>query len=169
MEDAHRRFIRISLHRMCDHYVPKLDAALHALSTEDVWRAESGHANSIGGIVLHIGEHVQRHIDRYSNLGHAAAGGIENYFPDEGIELNELRGRTMKTFGEWKRLISRYVAGELDVERLDMADVYHLVEHIGYHLGQIIDRAQRLSGARFQFMQGGINERNLMKLLANEK
>ncbi|WCF06027.1 DinB family protein [Paenibacillus thiaminolyticus] len=169
MENAHRRFIRISLHRMCDHYVPKLDAALHALSTEDVWRTESGHANSIGGIVLHIGEHVQRHIERYSNLGHAAAGGIENYFPDEGIEVNELRGRTAKTFGEWKRLISRYVAGELDVERLDMADVYHLVEHTGYHLGQIIDRAQRLSGARFQFMQGGINERNLMKLLANEK
>lgn len=169
MEDAHRRFIRISLHRMCDHYAPKLDAALRSLSTEDVWLKESGHANSIGGIVLHIGEHVQRHIDRYSYLGPIATGGIESYFPDERIDVTELRSRTEKTFGEWKRLISRHLEGEFDVERLDMADVYHLVEHTGYHLGQIIDRAQRLSGMRFQFMQGGINERNLKKLLEHEK
>lgn len=99
MEDAHRRFIRISLHRMCDHYAPKLDAALRSLSTEDVWLKESGHANSIGGIALHIGEHVQRHIDRYSYLGPIAAGGIENHFPDEGIDVTELRSRTAKTFG----------------------------------------------------------------------
>ncbi|MBG9792432.1 hypothetical protein ABD76_07955 [Paenibacillus dendritiformis] len=169
MEDAHQRFIRISLHRMCDHYAPKLDSALHSLSTENVWHKESGQANSIGGIVLHIGEHIRRHIDRYSNHGHAAAGGIENFFPGECIEVNVLRSRTVKTFGEWKRLISRHLAGEFAVERLDTADIYHLVEHTGYHLGQIIDRAQRLSGLSFQFMQRGINERNLKKLLEDEK
>ncbi|NKI22513.1 hypothetical protein HFN20_15025 [Paenibacillus dendritiformis] len=169
MEDAYRRFIRISVHRMCDHYAPKLDMALESLSSEDVWRKESGQANSIGGIVLHIGEHIRRHNDRYSIHGHAAAGGIENFFPDECIEVNILRSRTAETFGEWKRLISRHLAGEVAVERLDMADVYHLVEHTGYHLGQIIDRAQRLSGLRFQFMQRGINERHLKKLLEDEK
>ncbi|MFT9369377.1 MULTISPECIES: hypothetical protein [Paenibacillus] len=44
---------------------------------------------------------------------------------------------------------------------INMYDVYHVVEHTAYHLGQIIDRVQRLAGHRFQFVQTGLNEKAL--------
>lgn len=43
----------------------------------------------------------------------------------------------------------------------DMHHLFHIVEHTGYHLGQVVDRVQRTTGARFQFCQNGLNERNL--------
>jgi hypothetical protein len=50
-----------------------------------------------------------------------------------------------------------------------MNDIYHLVEHTGYHLGQIVDRTQRINKTLFQFVQNGINEKNLKKLLEDEE
>lgn len=49
--------------------------------------------------------------------------------------------------------MGRYMSGEFDLADLDRYDIYHLVEHTGYHLGQIIDRTQRMSHTLFQFVQ----------------
>ncbi|MBY6273477.1 MAG: hypothetical protein CW346_14870, partial [Bacillaceae bacterium] len=46
-------------------------------------------------------------------------------------------------------------------DEIDMHSLYHLVEHTGYHLGQIVDRAKRMTKKSFNFCQNGINERNL--------
>ncbi|WP_231887401.1 hypothetical protein [Paenibacillus jamilae] len=40
-----------------------------------------------------------------------------------------------------------------------------MVEHTAYHLGQIIDRVQRLAGHRFQFVQTGLNEKALRAIV----
>lgn len=45
---------------------------------------------------------------------------------------------------------------------------YHVVEHTSYHLGKVIDRAQRKTGAVFQFVQNGLNERNLRGIVEDE-
>jgi hypothetical protein len=58
-----------------------------------------------------------------------------------------------------------YIEGHKDEKNLNMHDIYHLVEHTGYHLGQIIDRIQRLMDRNFQFVQNGINERSLKDLI----
>lgn len=49
-----------------------------------------------------------------------------------------------------------------------MYDIYHLIEHTGYHLGQVVDRVQRITGKRFQFVQNGINEKTLKKYINTE-
>jgi len=43
--------------------------------------------------------------------------------------------------------------------------MYHLVEHTGYHVGQIVDRTKRLKGKRFDFVKEGIHEQRLKEQL----
>lgn len=158
-------FTRISIFRMCEHYLPKLKIALDRVETEVLWRHEKETLNSIGGIVLHVGQHIQRHIIRYSNSG-KVEGGIENYFPDEAAtSLSDLIQLITERFSSWREVMIGYTEGNKDEKNLDMFDIYHLVEHTGYHLGQIIDRVQRLTDRNFQFVQNGINERSLKSFL----
>jgi hypothetical protein len=158
-------FIRISIFRMCEHYLPKLKIALDAVDKEVLWKHEIETLNSIGGIVLHIGQHIQRHVMRYSNNG-KVEGGIEDYFPDEtSLSSSDLIQIITDRFNTWREVMTDYLEGNRDQEKLDMFDIYHLVEHTGYHLAQIIDRVQRLTDKRFQFVQNGINERSLKELI----
>jgi hypothetical protein len=121
--------------------------------------------NSIGGIVLHIGQHIKRHVIRYSNSG-KVEGGIENYFPDEvATSSTDLIQFITERFNSWGEVMTDYTEGIKDEKNIDMFDIYHLVEHTGYHLGQIIDRIQRLMDRNFQFVQNGINERSLKDLI----
>ena len=44
--------------------------------------------NSIGGIILHICEHIQRNTSRYKNPNIVFEKGIEEYFPVSDNVLN---------------------------------------------------------------------------------
>jgi hypothetical protein len=164
MNETFKLFLQISTNRMCEHYLPKLVKSLEVLEHKDLWKHESEHLNSIGGIVLHIGEHINRHIKRYSQQ-ETKPGGIESHFPDEDIEPSELIVRISNEFMDWKQLMNQYFNKERDCNILDMNDIYHLVEHTSYHLGQIVDRIQRIVQIKFQFVQNGINEKNLKDTL----
>jgi hypothetical protein len=158
-------FTRISVFRMCENYLPKLKITLDGVDKEVLWKHEKESLNSIGGIVLHVGQHIQRHVIRYSNNG-KVEGGIENYFPDEvATSSTDLIQFITERFNSWREVMTDYTEGNKDEKNLDMFDIYHLVEHTGYHLGQIIDRIQRLMDRNFQFVQNGINERSLKDLI----
>jgi hypothetical protein len=75
-------FLEISQRRMIDHYLPKLVRALESLNKEQLWLKENEKLNSIGSIVLHIGEHVNRHIVRLSKPNAFFLQGIEEHFPN---------------------------------------------------------------------------------------
>ncbi len=150
-------FLKISLHRMCDHYLPKLLAAIR-----------SENLNSIGGIALHLCEHVRRNA-LYLREGDASfSRGIEEHFPHLPLSPEKVAARAEQAFGEWRRSMEarlRKTGSGCHPEQAkpedEMHRVYHLVEHTGYHLGQIVDRAKRFSGRSFRFVQGGLNERKL--------
>lgn len=148
---------------MADHYLPKLTQCLQIIDTNDLWKKDD-HQNSIGGITLHICEHVNRHIGRYfkpekneNNIG------IENYFPDYGMQPSELNEIVKTIYNTWKDGMENLIKTE--EKDIDMHSFYHLVEHTGYHLGQIIDRVQRITGKPFSFCQNGINEKSLKDLI----
>jgi hypothetical protein len=150
----------ISKYRMISHYFPKLKSCLEHLSNESIWLKESEDSNSIGGIVLHLIEHINRNTARLRDRNVIFYQGIEKHFPD----IN--RDRTM-IFEELDRSFIDFgtAMDNIDSDQIDTYNIYHLVEHTGYHLGQIIDRAQRLTGIRFQFVQNGINEKELKKII----
>lgn len=71
---------KITYHRMQDHYLPKLIQVISFVSEEDLWK-QGDSVNSIGGIILHICEHIQRNTSRYKNPNIVFEKGIEEYFP----------------------------------------------------------------------------------------
>lgn len=151
-------FLKITRFRMIDHYLPKLVQCLEVVPHEDLWH-KGKNENSIGGIVLHICEHINRHIERYFTLEKVEhKTGIEHYFPDSSMTSTELIGRIKNTFAEWEEGMNNLIGSHQIA--VDMHSFYHLVEHIAYHLGQVVDRAQRITGKPFNFVQNGIHEKS---------
>ncbi|MCM3735264.1 hypothetical protein M3215_05385 [Bacillus cytotoxicus] len=152
---------QITYHRICDHYFPKLLQAIHCLNTEELWKQEM---NSIGGIALHICEHVKRNTARYSNPDIKFEEGIEEYFPRLEITSYDLCLMIKEIFDNWKRAFTKAVKRNTEI---DMHSLLHLVEHTAYHVGQVVDRVKRIRGMQFGFCQKGLNERNLRKTIEN--
>lgn len=101
-------FTRISIFRMCEYYLPKFKIALDSVDKDILWKHEKDTPHSIGGIVLHIGQHIQRHVIRYSNSG-KVENGIENYFPDEvAISSIELIQFITERFNTWREVMNDY-------------------------------------------------------------
>ncbi|MEI4831597.1 hypothetical protein WAX78_19400 [Bacillus sp. FJAT-53711] len=157
---------KITYHRMYDHYLPKLLQTIQVLHTEELWEQEKG-MNSIGGIVLHICEHIKRNTARYANPDIKFEEGIEEYFPHLDISSNPLCSIIEETFANWKRAFAKAVNSKNKIE-IDIHSLFHLVEHTGYHLGQVVDRVKRIRGTKFDFCQKGLNERNLKDMIEND-
>jgi hypothetical protein len=165
-DQSENLFLKITLHRIKDHYLPKLTQAIQSINSEELWKKDKKQ-NSIGGITLHIAEHVNRHINRYFEpikIEHSA--GIETYFPDSNMTPTELLQVVKNIFAKWKSGMEHLIISES--QNFDMHSFYHLVEHTGYHLGQIVDRVQSLNDKSFDFCQNGINEKNLRKIIEEE-
>ncbi|HDX9590631.1 TPA: hypothetical protein ROX98_003681 [Bacillus pseudomycoides] len=153
---------KITYHRMYDHYRLKLLQAIECLNTEELWKQEM---NSIGGIALHICEHIKRNTARYSNPDIKFEEGIEAYFPRLEITSYDLCLMIKETFDNWKRAFTKAVKRNAEI---DIHSLLHLVEHTGYHLGQVVDRVKRIKGKRFDFCQKGLNERNLRDMIEDD-
>ncbi|HDR7710320.1 TPA: hypothetical protein QCX89_002282 [Bacillus cereus] len=148
---------KISYHRMQDHYLPKLVQAIRLVSEEDLWKKETS-VNSIGGIVLHICEHLQRNTRRYKDPNTVFENGIEEYFPVKQISSEALLKTVEEIFDEWGKA---YIQVWEEKRHIDLQSLLHLVEHTSYHLGQVVDRTKSIKGQQFNFCQNGINEKNL--------
>ncbi|WP_233698068.1 DinB family protein [Paenibacillus profundus] len=162
-ENTFRLFHVISVCRMVNHYLPKVKISLEQLKHEEIWKQDSENAASIGGIVLHIMEHVKRNTLRLIEVNATFEQGIEDYFPYPHLDKQRMLQQLDNAFAEWKHAMDTTAQ-----EKIDMYNVYHLVEHTGYHVGQIFDRAQRMTGCRFQFVQNGINEKALRESVEEE-
>lgn len=157
-------FIKISQQRMYNHYLPKLIESVRQLNLEALWYKEIESLNSIGGIIIHICEHIKRNSIRFSNQKHISFNkGIEEHFPNLNLPPEELRKLVEETFNEFNLVMQKLVNNT--PQEIDMHSLYHLVEHTGYHLGQIVDRSKRITGTAFNFCQNGINEKNLKALI----
>ena len=148
---------KITYHRMQDHNLPKLIQAISFVSEEDLWK-QGDSVNSIGGIVLHICEHIQRNTSRYKNPNIVFEKGIEEYFPVKRQRTELLLQYVEEVFDEWGKT---YIQACGEKRHIDLHSLLHLVEHTSYHLGQVVDRTKSIKGQQFNFCQNGINEKNL--------
>ncbi|MGG0301425.1 hypothetical protein ABEY59_13065 [Bacillus albus] len=148
---------KITYHRMIDHYLPKLVQAIRFISEDELWK-EGDSVNSIGGIVLHICEHIQRNTSRYKDPNIVFEKGIDEYFPVKKQRTEVLLQYVKEVFGEWG---TAYIQAWVEKRHIDLHSLLHLVEHTSYHLGQVVDRTKSIKGQQFNFCQNGINEKNL--------
>ncbi|MCL6603673.1 MAG: DinB family protein [Paenibacillus sp.] len=155
-------FRTVSMHRMVNHYLPKFLICLESLDNQMIWDCGDyeNEMNNIGGITFHIIEQVTRNTLRLSNPDLKFDKGIENYFPNMNEGKDQLISGLNLTFSKFRTTLET-----VEPDHIDLFNLYHLVEHTSYHLGQIIDRAQRLTGIQYQFVQNGLNEKELRALV----
>lgn len=156
---------KITYHRMKDHYLPKLVQAIRFVSEDELWK-EGASVNSIGGIVLHICEHIQRNTSRYKDPNIVFEKGIEEYFPVKRQRTEVLLKNVEEVFDEWGKA---YIQACEEKGHIDLHSLLHLVEHTSYHLGQVVDRTKFIKGRQFNFCQNGINEKNLKTRVETSK
>ncbi|HDR7968188.1 MULTISPECIES: DinB family protein [Bacillus cereus group] len=148
---------KISYYRMQDYYLPKLVQAIQFVSEDNLWK-QGESVNSIGGIVLHICEHILRNTSRYKDPNIVFEKGIEEYFPTKRQRTEVLTKTVEEIFDEWGKA---FIQAFAEKGHIDLHSLLHLVEHTSYHLGQIVDRTKSIKGQQFNFCQNGINEKNL--------
>ncbi|WP_046213538.1 hypothetical protein [Paenibacillus wulumuqiensis] len=157
-------FLKISQQRMHNHYLPKLLYCIDQLEPHMLWNKPTSTTNSIGGITLHIVEHVNRNSIRFAQQDHPGfTTGIEDHFPDTNLSPEELKEQVHNAFDTFYSVMNTLITRHSD--DIDMHSLYHLVEHTGYHLGQIVDRTKIAVNQLLNFCQDGINEKNLRTLI----
>ncbi|AUS25648.1 DUF1572 family protein [Paenibacillus polymyxa] len=158
MNSSMHEFKIISKHRMYDQYLVKLRACIQLLDETMLWGTGEAEQNSIGGIVHHIMVHVRRNAVKLMDPTITYKQGMEDSFKPSVQNKEQLMEEVEDAF-------SSFCAALDNTGDINMYDVYHVVEHTAYHLGQIIDRVQRLASHRFQFVQTGLNEKALRAIV----
>ncbi|MCL6458306.1 MAG: hypothetical protein K6T85_09900 [Gorillibacterium sp.] len=154
-------FLKITLHRLCDLYLNKLKYAIVPLKQEQLWHEAYPNSNSIGGIMLHVCEHINRSSLRLTNQQELLKEGFELYFPNLELTPEQVLHRMEIELDAWRSIMNRYLNEELTFTVEHIHELSHLVEHAGYHIGQVIDRIQAQTGVHFEFYKKGLNERFL--------
>lgn len=162
MNDPLTLTVTICKHRMVSHYLPKLLFCVEGMSDHFLWLKQE-QQNSVGGIVLHVLEHVRRNALRLLDPSVSFDKGIEQFFPEHNFTANDLSEKAKNEFQHFKEAIE-----SADMTSIDIHSLLHLVEHTGYHLGQIVQRCQSLTNRQFQFCQNGINEKALKEQIERD-
>lgn len=160
-------FILISQQRMCSHYLPKLEACLEQLDETQLWDIPHSSVNSIGGIVLHTSKLIELYVEiELLNIPSVNNNGIEDYFPSEGFTKKEVSAYIKQVFSLFENELENALTRTK--QDINIGKLYHVVEHTGYHLGQIVDRTKLITQASFQFCQNGVNEKSLLHAISDK-
>ena len=138
-------FLRNSHQLIAKHNLPHIVECLQNLSEDEIWWRPNSASNSAGNIVLHLCGNVRQWI--ISGLGGAEdKRERDREFAERGpIPRQALVTQLRRTIRDACRVIGRLSDDSLSrkyeiqgyhVTGLDAA--YHVVEHFGYHTGQII-------------------------------
>lgn len=136
--DASRVFLR-------DDYLPKLLRCVNQMSDEDLWWRPNEVSNSVGNLVLHLCGNVKQWI--VSSIGGAEfKRDRDGEFAARGpVAKGELIKNLRTALEEVDAVLARLDTGRflerITVQKYEvsvMQAVYHVVEHFGYHLGQIL-------------------------------
>lgn len=146
-------FLAQSREYLTGHYLPKILAALDNLSEEDLWWRPNEASNSAGNLLLHLAGNIRQWIVN-------GVGGV----PGERDRAGEFATRDPRPRTELVALLTAVVfeadaviaetAPELlggrvhiqgrEVTRLEA--IYHVVEHLALHAGQILYIAKLRTG-----------------------
>jgi hypothetical protein len=157
---AGREFIAFSVHTLREHYLPKVREAVEQLEEPEIWLRAGNASNSVGNILLHMAGNLRQHIisgvggkpdERNRPLEFAARGGVPKELLLQTLEdtVREacavLEAFDVKLLGE-ARIIQKNKV-------ILLGDIYHVVEHFAYHVGQIIYAVKAVKDKGFNWYQ----------------
>jgi uncharacterized damage-inducible protein DinB len=146
-----------------ERYLPRIVACLRMLPEKEIWWRPNSASNSVGNLVLHLSGNVRQWIvsglggapdRRNRNLEFAELGPIPRRMLIELLE--ETVGNACKALGHLQPadLARQYRIQGFRVS--GMVALSHVVEHFGYHTGQIIflTKMQRSEDLGFTHLPG---------------
>ena len=151
-------FIEASRVFLRDDYLPKLLHCVEKMSDSDLWWRPNEVSNSAGNLILHLCGNMRQWIvssiggvefNRDRNAEFAARGPVPRAqlvaSLKQAIEEVDAVLASLKS----ERLLERFKVQKYEVSTLQA--VYHVVEHFGYHLGQILYIYKMRSGSDPRF------------------
>lgn len=139
--------------RYFEQYLRRIGVCVALLSEKQVWWRPNESCNSVGNLLLHLGGNLSQWV--LATLGGEACERqrAEEFRAREGAPKDELLAR----LGAVVEKVRAVVAG-LDAAALERAHhvqgydtdglgvVFHVVEHMSYHTGQIVAATKQLTG-----------------------
>ena len=138
-------FIEASRVFLREDYLPKLLHCVEQLSDDDLWWRPNEVSNSIGNLVLHLCGNIRQWVvasiggvdfNRDRDAEFAARGPV----PKADL-MADLKRAVLEVDDVLARLESSRLLDRLRIQTYEVSTlqaVYHVVEHFGYHLGQIL-------------------------------
>jgi uncharacterized damage-inducible protein DinB len=147
-----QRFLELSANYLGE-YAGKIRGSAQGLSEEQVWWRPNEASNSVGNLLLHL-------CGNLSEWVLAALGGVayarqrdREFSAREGPGKAELLARLEEVVASSQVVVRNLPAAELSARRrirdsdVDGVEaVYHALEHMSYHTGQIAFIAKQVSG-----------------------
>jgi uncharacterized damage-inducible protein DinB len=144
MSDPAAAFLAQSREYLTGHYLPKILAAVEPLSDEDLWWRPNEASTSVGNILLHLAGNIRQWI--VSGLGGAPDDRVRaaEFSRREPLPRGELLARFTEAVLEAEGVLARTGPGSLGDRRpvqgrevTVLEAVYHVVEHLAMHAGQV--------------------------------
>lgn len=149
------RFLDASRTYLLDEYLPRIRLCCAPLTDADIWWRPAEGSNSIGNLILHIEGNARQWL--IGGVGRRAAARDRDgeFAAAGGYNRDELLARLTATLLEIDRVLAGLTEASLDEPRLIQGAsttvfdaIYHVVEHVSMHTGQIIQLAKwRAPGA----------------------
>jgi uncharacterized damage-inducible protein DinB len=141
-----------------DEYLGRIEICLGKLNADQIWVRGGENENAIGNLVLHLAGNVRQWI--ISSLGgnpdHRDRDG--EFDARGGIHATDLSSRLRETVegaaAVIRRLTTEQLTGSYRIQGYDVSGVeavLHVVEHFGYHAGQIVFATKMLTGTDLGF------------------
>jgi uncharacterized damage-inducible protein DinB len=147
-----QRFLDLSAGYLAT-YLEKIRASVQGLSQVQLWWRPNEASNSVGNLVLHLCGNLSEWI--LASLGGVAYERQRDreFSAREGPDRTQLLARLAEVVGSCQEVIRR-VSGAQLAERRSIRSrdvdgvqaIYHAVEHMAYHTGQIAFVAKQLGG-----------------------
>jgi uncharacterized damage-inducible protein DinB len=134
---------------LLDEYLPKLTLVLAPLSDDDLWWRPAAGSNSIGNLLLHIEGNARQWLLGGVGRRPGTRDRDGEFSASGGQSKQELLSRLTSTFREIDAMLATLPLHALDEpRRIQGAEttvfdaIYHVVEHVSMHTGQVIQLAK---------------------------
>ena len=147
-----QRFLELSAGHLGE-YAEKIRRSTEGISEEQVWWRPNEASNSVGNLLLHLrGNLSQWILDALGGVAYERKRDLE-FSAREASGKADLLARLSEVVVSCQQVIRNLTAEQLTAPRQIRGDdvdgveaVYHVVEHMSYHTGQIAFVSKQLSG-----------------------
>ena len=140
--------------RHLEEYLDKIDLATEHLSDPEIWWHSRPHANSIGNLILHLHGNLSLWIRRTLGELPFERRRSSEFAADKTHTKGELLALLAEAIRDCREILEETGADDLGrpvtVQGYDtnvLGVVFHAVEHMSYHTGQIVSMAKNLADA----------------------